>query len=47
MPILYNKDGGYKKSFTGADLDPEAIANPCGLIARSLFNGKPFREANY
>ena len=38
--IVYNSQGGYEKSFTGAKLDPKKFANPCGLIAASYFNGK-------
>jgi hypothetical protein len=40
-PIIYNKDisislKNYKKTIT---LDPEAVANPCGLVAKSYFTG--------
>ena len=40
---MYNKDGDerYKTSYTGVTLDPEAFANPCGLIAYTMFNGNP------
>lgn len=32
------KDLGLNKSFDGTFLDGNQPANPCGLIARSLFN---------
>lgn len=40
-PIIYNKDvattlKNYKKTLT---LDPEEVANPCGLVAKSYFTG--------
>lgn len=40
-PILNNSqlDNGITKSVDGTDLDMNAIASPCGLIARSFFNG--------
>lgn len=37
-PIVSNKDLGFNLSYTGVTLDPDAAANPCGLIARSFFN---------
>ena len=38
IPVVTNADLGYIKSVSGATLDPNAAANPCGLIAKSLFN---------
>lgn len=35
---LFNNDTSKMLSFTGNKLDPEGIMNPCGLIARSVFN---------
>lgn len=37
-PIKTNADLGFEKSYGGTTLDPNAAANPCGLIARSFFN---------
>ena len=37
-PAIYNKDIPTKYSITGAALDPNQPAFPCGLIARSFFN---------
>jgi hypothetical protein len=37
-PILTMKDVGIYKSIGGYPLQPEDVANPCGLIAKSLFN---------
>lgn len=40
-PIILNKDlanVGYTKSVNNKDLDPDAVAIPCGLIAKSYFN---------
>jgi hypothetical protein len=37
-PIVYNKDLYVTTSITGAPLDPEAIANPCGMVAYTIFN---------
>lgn len=37
-PIVKNSDLYKKTSINGADLDQEAAANPCGLIAFSVFN---------
>lgn len=31
---------GKTKSYGGFDLDENATAHPCGLIARTFFNGK-------
>lgn len=40
-PIKQNKDlKEGTKSVTGADLDPEAAAYPCGLVAKSFFDDK-------
>jgi len=33
-----NEDSGRTKSWGGYDLNPKAPANPCGLIAKSVFN---------
>ena len=30
-PIVFNRDLNVKKSWGGYDLDPDAIASPCGL----------------
>jgi len=39
-PIITNSDGGFTVAFDGITaLDPDAPANPCGLVAKSLFNG--------
>eukprot|EP01017_Pseudomicrothorax_dubius_P050079 TRINITY_DN9414_c0_g1_i8.p1 TRINITY_DN9414_c0_g1~~TRINITY_DN9414_c0_g1_i8.p1 ORF type:complete len:190 (-),score=32.28 TRINITY_DN9414_c0_g1_i8:224-793(-) len=39
-PIVRNKDiKPDLKSWDGIPLDAEAVANPCGLIAKSFFNG--------
>ena len=39
-PVIYNKDlfSSYNISWGGTPLDPDAVANPCGLIAKSIFN---------
>lgn len=37
-PIITNKDLGREFSVDNTKLDPEEIAHPCGLIARSFFN---------
>ena len=37
-PFVKNKDLGVNKSFTGAPLDPEQIAYPCGFKAFLTFN---------
>ena len=37
-PIVLNKDTGRYQSIGGTELDPEAPAYPCGLVAKSLFN---------
>ena len=37
-PIVLNKHLDKKFSLNGTPLDPEAPANPCGLIAKSAFN---------
>ncbi|CAI2373757.1 unnamed protein product [Moneuplotes crassus] len=36
-PIITNKDLGRSTSYGGTPLDPDAPANPCGLIAKTLF----------
>jgi hypothetical protein len=37
-PIITNADLGFEYSVNGKKLDPDAPANPCGLVARSYFN---------
>lgn len=38
-PIITNRDGGFTVAFDGTTaLNPDAAANPCGLVAKSLFN---------
>ena len=37
-PIITVKDLGFNRALGGKKLDDSAPANPCGLIARSLFN---------
>ena len=37
-PVIRNSDLWKTTSFSNTPLDPDAPANPCGLIARSLFN---------
>ncbi len=39
-PAITNDDMGKKFSFNGAQLDPNDLAVPCGLIAKSYFNDK-------
>ena len=39
---IYMKDTGRTQSWGGNELDPETVANPCGLVARSVFNGMRF-----
>ena len=41
-PIIYNRDIPATVSFGGYPLNPNEPANPCGLIARSVFNGSLF-----
>lgn len=38
-PIVTNADMGMTVSYTGVPLIPSNAAIPCGLIAKSLFNG--------
>ncbi len=41
-PIIYNKDiAPYLTSYFNSSivLDPNAVANPCGLVAKSYFTG--------
>lgn len=41
-PVIYNKDIAtplYAWGNKTAPLDPDAPANPCGLVAKSLFTG--------
>eukprot|EP01017_Pseudomicrothorax_dubius_P044201 TRINITY_DN7451_c0_g1_i2.p1 TRINITY_DN7451_c0_g1~~TRINITY_DN7451_c0_g1_i2.p1 ORF type:complete len:251 (+),score=27.94 TRINITY_DN7451_c0_g1_i2:58-810(+) len=37
-PVRFNRDTGRSVSWNGSQLDPGAIANPCGYMAKSLFN---------
>lgn len=37
-PILTNRDVGKTMSIAKTPLDPEAVAIPCGLVAKSVFN---------
>lgn len=37
-PIVYNRDLYVNVSITGAALDKDALANPCGMIAYTVFN---------
>ena len=37
-PIFYNYQTGYNTSVDGTPLDPYAVAAPCGLVAKSVFN---------
>ena len=37
-PIIYNRDLPVSVSITGVALDPNGPANPCGLIAYTVFN---------
>lgn len=38
-PVVFNKDIDFrKKSISGKDLEPNAVAHPCGIAARSVFN---------
>jgi hypothetical protein len=30
---------GKTKSWNNSDLDPKAVASPCGIMAKSLFTG--------
>ena len=41
-PAVTNKDLGVEYSWTGKKLVPEAIASPCGLIAKSYFTGNNY-----
>lgn len=38
-PAKYMRDIGRTKSWGGNTLQPGDVANPCGLVARSFFNG--------
>ena len=38
-PIVTNADVGKTMSINGKALNPDAVAYPCGLIAKSLFTG--------
>ena len=37
-PVIENKDLWTKVSIGGGALDPEKVAFPCGMMARSIFN---------
>ena len=37
-PVVTNSQMSRNTSFNGLPLDPDAVAYPCGLIAKSLFN---------
>lgn len=37
-PIIYNKDIFVKTSINNVALNPNSIANPCGMIAYTVFN---------
>ena len=37
-PIIYNRDLYINYSITNKSLDPNATANPCGLVAYTVFN---------
>lgn len=39
-PVVYNKDITFAKTGVGSltPLDPDAVAHPCGIAARSFFN---------
>lgn len=37
-PIVYNRDLKVNVSIAGTPLDPNGIANPCGIIAYTVFN---------
>lgn len=39
FPVVYNKDLKITtQSEGGTELDPDAVAHPCGIAARSFFN---------
>lgn len=38
-PVYLMSHIGIYKTYTGKTLQPEDVANPCGLIAKSFFNG--------
>ena len=37
-PVFEMKDLGFTKSYAGFNISADQPANPCGLIARSMFN---------
>ena len=39
-PVVTNEEMGKKFSLNGTPLDQDAPANPCGLVALSIFNDK-------
>lgn len=39
-PVVKNKDLWRTISIGNNNLDPEGVAFPCGMMARSIFNGK-------
>lgn len=42
-PAVTNANLGVNQSWNGVDLDPNAVASPCGLVAKSWFSGKFLR----
>ena len=49
-PIKQNKDLGYTTDTTsvlGGTLKPDDPAVPCGLVAKSYFNGKLLKSINF
>ena len=43
-PVSRMKNLGYNTTYKSKELKPEDVANPCGLIAKSYFNGKYFLD---
>lgn len=39
-PVTYNRELYVTTSINGKTLDPNAVAHPCGSMARSVFNGR-------
>jgi hypothetical protein len=37
---IFNFNSSLYYSYWGYPLDPKSVANPCGLAAKALFNGK-------
>lgn len=46
-PVVLNKDLWTDKSIQGQTLDPNGVAFPCGMMAKSVFNGKLFLIINF